>query len=50
MPPLLKIEDQSMPMLGGEGRSVENDTSDACEGVVGGLVDEESFDTCGGEG
>ena len=50
MPPLLEIEGLSMPMPGGGGGSVDDNTSDTCGGGGGGSVDEEDRDTCKGEG
>ena len=49
MPPLLEIEALSMPMSGKGGGSVNDCIDDGCGGGVGGLVDEESHDTCKGE-
>lgn len=47
---LLEIDGISIPMLWGGGRSINDCTCDACGGGGGGLVDEESHDTCEWEG
>lgn len=50
MPPLLEIEDLSMPMLGAGGGLVDDGTGNTCGGGGEGSMYEEPHNICGGGG